>query len=149
MYLKIENENIVYPYTIGQLRTDNTNISFPTPLTNVILETFNVYPVSPVSNGGDYTKNYTEGTPILYNSTYIQVWNQSDSSEDEISTKIEEKWLEIRDLRDNLLTQSDWTQFNDSPISGDLLNEWQAYRQSLRDITSEDNPYSLTWPARP
>ena len=149
MYLKIENENITYPYTISDLKADNTNVSFPLSLTNDILSEFNVYPVNFVECGSDYTKNYEESTPILSGSVYIQVWNETNASEEEISTKIEEKWGEVRDLRDNLLSQSDWTQFQDSPITGSSLTDWQTYRQSLRDITSQSNPFSLSWPARP
>jgi len=149
MYLKIENENIIYPYTLSDLKIDNPNVSFPLSITNDILADFNVYPVNSVECGTDYTKNYEEATPILVDSSYIQVWNESDASAEEISTKIEEKWLEVRELRDNLLSQSDWTQFQDSPITGSSLTEWQTYRQSLRDITSQENPFSLTWPARP
>lgn len=149
MYLKIDNENIIYPYTISDLKADNSNISFPTSLTNDSLEDFNVYPVTSINCGSDYTKNYEEDTPILSGSVYIQVWNETNASDEEISTKVEEKWLEIRELRDTLLTQSDWTQFQDSPIAGSTLTEWQTYRQSLRDITSQSNPFSLSWPARP
>jgi hypothetical protein len=149
MYLKIENENIIYPYTLSDLKVDNPNVSFPLSITNDILADFNVYPVNPIECGTDYTKNYEEGTPILSDSSYIQVWNETDASAEEISTKIEEKWLEVRELRDNLLSQSDWTQFQDSPITGSSLTEWQTYRQSLRDITSQSNPFSLSWPARP
>lgn len=149
MYLKIDNENIIYPYTISDLKAENSNISFPTSLTNDSLEDFNVYPVTSIDCGSDYTKNYEEDTPILSGSVYIQVWNETNASDEEISTKVEEKWLEIRELRDTLLTQSDWTQFQDSPITGSTLTEWQTYRQSLRDITSEANPFSLSWPARP
>ena len=149
MYLKIENENIIYPYTISDLKADNSNVSFPTSLTNDSLEDFNVYPVTSIDCGNDYTKNYEEDTPILSGSVYIQVWNETNASDEEISTKVEEKWLEIRELRDTLLTQSDWTQFQDSPITGPTLTEWQTYRQSLRDITSQSNPFSLSWPARP
>ena len=149
MYLKIENGNITYPYTISELKADNPNVSFPTSLTNNILEDFDVFVVNLVECGDDYTKNYEESTPILSGSTYIQVWNESDATTEEIETKKEEKWLEVRELRDNLLSQSDWTQFQDSPITGSLLTDWQTYRQSLRDITSQTNPFSLTWPVRP
>tara|TARA_B110000238_G_scaffold163401_1_gene177962 strand:- start:259 stop:708 length:450 start_codon:yes stop_codon:yes gene_type:complete len=149
MYLKIENQNIIYPYRISELKAENSNISFPISLTNDTLSNFRVYPVNSVECGSDYTKNYQEGTPLLSGSVYIQVWNETSSSVDEISTKIEEKWLEIRELRDTLLSQSDWTQFIDSPIGGSSLNAWQTYRQSLRDITSQENPFSLSWPTRP
>jgi hypothetical protein len=66
-----------------------------------------------------------------------------------LATKKEEKWLEVRDMRDSLLSQSDWTQFQDSPITGSQLTDWQTYRQSLRDITSQSNPFDLIWPTKP
>ena len=149
MYLKLENGNIRYPYTISELKSENPNTSFPAVLTNEVLESFEVYPVQSTDYTNDYTKNIEEGTPILFESSYIQVWNITDATEEEISTKLEEKWVEVRIMRDALLAQSDWTQFQDSPLSGTQLTEWQTYRQSLRDVTSQPNPFNLSWPAKP
>jgi hypothetical protein len=149
MYLKLENGNIRYPYTINELKSENPNTSFPTVLTNEVLESFDVYYVEPTKYTDDYTKNIEEGTPILSDSSYIQVWNITDATEEEILAKLEEKWVEVRIMRDALLAQSDWTQFQDSPISGTTLVAWQTYRQSLRDVTSQPNPFNLSWPAKP
>jgi hypothetical protein len=149
MYLKIEDGNIRYPYTIEDLKSENPNVSFPKTITNEVLENFLVYPVQSTSYDDDYTKTITEGTPILSGSTYIQVWNIVDATEEELATKKEEKWLEVRDMRDSLLSQSDWTQFQDSPITGSQLTDWQTYRQSLRDVTSQSNPFDLIWPTKP
>ncbi len=45
--------------------------------------------------------------------------------------------LEILRLkRDALLTESDWTQVNDSPLSDAKKTEWSTYRQALRDLPS-------------
>jgi len=43
-------------------------------------------------------------------------------------------WL--RNRRDLLLAESDWTQAADSPLSDSKKAEWATYRQQLRDITS-------------
>jgi hypothetical protein len=149
MYIKIKDGIITYPYTIGELKSENPNVSFPQAITNEVLENFGVYPVESVEVTDDYTKNIVEGTPTLSGSVYIQTWNITDATEEEINIKIAEKWLEVRDIRDSLLSQSDWTQFQDSPISGSTLTEWQTYRQSLRDITSQSNPFDLVWPSKP
>ena len=149
MYIKIKDGIITYPYTIGQLKSENPNVSFPQAITNEVLENFGVYPVESVEVTGDYTKNIVEQTPTLSGSVYIQNWSVTDATEEEINIKIAEKWLEVRDMRDSLLSQSDWTQFQDSPISGSTLTEWQTYRQSLRDITSQSNPFDLVWPSKP
>ena len=45
--------------------------------------------------------------------------------------------LEILRLkRDALLTESDWTQVNDSPLTDAKKAEWATYRQELRDLPS-------------
>jgi len=56
----------------------------------------------------------------------------------------------IREVRDKLLTKSDWTQNADSPLTTAKKTEWATYRQSLRDLTSQDTEwYNLVWPTEP
>ena len=43
------------------------------------------------------------------------------------------KWL--RQKRNRLLAESDWTQLSDSPLDEDTRSVWAAYRQDLRDLT--------------
>ena len=45
----------------------------------------------------------------------------------------------LRSRRDMLLAESDWTQFNDSPLTDSKKTEWASYRQKLRDLP-KDNP---------
>ena len=47
-------------------------------------------------------------------------------------------WETIRLQRNELLNQSDWTQLNDSPLSDSKKQEWATYRQSLRDLPSNN-----------
>lgn len=42
----------------------------------------------------------------------------------------------LRNKRNELLNQSDWTQVNDSPLSDSKKEEWATYRQALRDLPS-------------
>lgn len=42
--------------------------------------------------------------------------------------------MTLRDSRNALLTQSDWTQLPDSPLTESDKIAWQAYRQELRDL---------------
>lgn len=52
-----------------------------------------------------------------------------------------------REKRDLLLQQSDWTQVPDSPVNTSL---WATYRQSLRDVpTQQGFPDSIVWPEKP
>ena len=40
----------------------------------------------------------------------------------------------LRNKRNALLKESDWTQLNDCPLSDTKKAEWQTYRQALRDL---------------
>lgn len=42
---------------------------------------------------------------------------------------------EFRDIRNNLLYLSDWTQLDNSPLSPEKKIEWENYRKILRDLT--------------
>ena len=49
---------------------------------------------------------------------------------------LDEEWANIRTERDKLLTESDWTQGNDTPLSDADVAKWKTYRTSLRDLPS-------------
>jgi len=151
MYLKVSGSNITYPYSIQQLKLDNRNISFPSTISDSLLETFGVYKVELKDSGydNDDTKDVVEITPTLSGSIYVQTYEVSDANEETINKRKEIKWSEVRSTRNTLLAESDWTQFQDSPITGSSLTDWQTYRQSLRDITNQSDPYNITWPTKP
>jgi hypothetical protein len=59
--------------------------------------------------------------------------------------KDDEKAQEIRQKRDRLLSQTDWTQTVDNPLAGDT--SITAYRQALRDITDQEGfPFDVKFP---
>jgi hypothetical protein len=148
MYLRIKNNEIVYPYSIQQLKLDEYNVSFPNELTEEVLGNFDVYLVQQTPMPNDYTKNISEGTPQLIDGVYNQVWNQADATQEEIDIKIQNQWELIRVARNEILTQCDWTVLPDSPVSTSI-EEWKTYRQELRNITSQSNPFEVTWPTQP
>ena len=137
MYLKVSGSNITYPYSVQDLKFENKNISFPTSISDSLLETFGVYKVELRDSGydDDYTKDVVELTPTLSGSIYVQTYEISDADETTINIRKEIKWSEIREQRNQLLSECDWTQFQDSPITGSELTQWQTYRQELRNIT--------------
>lgn len=149
MYLRIVNETIEYPYSVEKLRKDAYNISFPETMSQSMLEEFGVYGVVATPKPTDYTKNISEGIPTLTDGVYYQVWNQTDATLDEVNARVFQKWEEIRDHRNTLLKECDWTVLVDSPLSGSTLEDWKTYRQELRDVTSQENPFNIVWPNQP
>ena len=101
--------------------------------------------------------------PYLEDGTVYDI-NVVDLTADEISanTSAADARAEkaVRDQRNRLLAESDWTQMADSPLTDEEKSAWATYRQALRDITSHANFPNLNsgdqfdgtgsdWPAKP
>ena len=60
-------------------------------------------------------------------------------------------WL--RNKRNLMLEECDWTQAADSPLSDSKKAEWATYRQQLRDLTNnytkENSIEDITFPTKP
>jgi hypothetical protein len=148
-YLKKEGDQILYPYDIEDFKRDNPNTSLVDNLSNEFLAQFNMFPVNSVANAGDHTKNYTEGNPTLSDGEYFQNWIESNASQQEIDIRVSGQWDVIRSIRSEYLRECDWTQLRDSPLPESKRGEWVVYRQSLRDITKQTNPFNIVWPVKP
>jgi hypothetical protein len=57
------------------------------------------------------------------------------------------EWRLVRQNRDKLLQSSDWTQLPDVPLA--TKEAWATYRQALRDITNQPDPFNIVWPTPP
>ena len=49
----------------------------------------------------------------------------------------------MNNQRNQMLKDSDWTQVADAPVD---KAAWATYRQALRDITTQPDPFNITWP---
>lgn len=58
-------------------------------------------------------------------------------------------WPLARKRRDSLLRDCDWAALPDVPLSTERRQQWQAYRQALRDITDQPDPFNIVWPTPP
>jgi len=56
----------------------------------------------------------------------------------------------VRNMRNILIHESDWTQLDDCALSEEKKEEWRIYRQKLRDITiGFDESKPCKWPEKP
>lgn len=58
----------------------------------------------------------------------------------------EEVWKIIRSQRNNKLSNTDWTQLPDVQLTSQEKEVYKIYRQSLRDITTQNDPFNIIWP---
>lgn len=58
---------------------------------------------------------------------------------------------DFRTQRNDLLSKSDWTDLPSCPLSDSKKEEWQSYRQTLRDMPSQErfDPLNPTFPEEP
>ena len=64
---------------------------------------------------------------------------------DERTTLINNQWSNIREERDEKLKETDWRASSDLTLS----DAWKNYRQALRDVPSQSDPFAITWPTEP
>lgn len=60
--------------------------------------------------------------------------------------------VDVLSKRRKLLTNSDWTDTLSAKtrLGDELYNQWQVYRQALRDITDQPGyPLDIAWPSMP
>lgn len=77
-----------------------------------------------------------------------------DLSEEQLEFLMVESQINmIRQKRNQLLLESDWTQGKDCTLSQEKIAAWAEYRKALRDVTdninSVDAALSVTWPSKP
>ena len=55
-------------------------------------------------------------------------------------------WADVRKQRDRLLTASDWVVTKAAESGQVVPSMWVAYRQALRDVTLQTDPWNIVWP---
>jgi hypothetical protein len=159
MFIKIENnEPVGFPISDENLRLlVPSNVSLPRyPVTADVLPFgFAVYEYAqaPEPAPTDF-KVVEEGTPAWANDDvrgdYItQVWIVRDMDEAEKAAAIDQQWNRIRSERNAKLSVCDWTQLSDAPLTNIQTAAWATYRQELRDITIQTDPFNIVWPQPP
>jgi hypothetical protein len=150
MYVLAPNQTVeIFPYSIGDLRRDNPNTSFPRNPSDAVLADWNVFPVVEQSppEYNPANQNLNQLNPTLVDGQWLQTWQVTAASAEEIAERLQSKEAEVRQQRNELLSACDWTQLPDSPADHAA---WATYRQELRDVTAQAGfPWDVVWPLEP
>ena len=149
MYVLAPNQTVeTFPYSIGALRRDNPNTSFPRNPSDAMLAAWNVFPVvdRPAPAFDPATENCNQTNPTLENGGWVMTWEVTPANAEEIAERLERKSEEVRQQRNQLLADCDWTQLSAAPVDS---SAWANYRQELRDIPEQAGfPWQVEWPAK-
>lgn len=153
MYVLAPNQTVeTFPYSIGDLRRDNRNTSFPRNPSDQMLASWDVFPVKdrPAPSFDPATENCNQVNPTLENGEWVMTWEVSPASSEEVAERLERKSAEVRQQRNQLLTECDWTQLADSPLDAATKAAWATYREDLRSVPEQAGfPWNVEWPTKP
>ena len=114
------------------------------------IKTVNVLPV-----GWD-KKYFKEGEfkQLPEKPSNYHIWNleteQWQEPENYQQLLFDEAASKVKQERQRLLTTPDWTDTVSASTRLENYNEWQSYRQALRDITTQEGyPFNVIWPTQP
>lgn len=149
MYALIENGEVKqYPYGADVLRRDNPQTSFPKNPTDELLAEYNMYPVKQTARPehDTITQNLTEGTPVRQKTRnadgafkadkpttpeneaweWVQVWEVSDASAEEIEQRQQAQEQEKEQLRLNAYREESDPLFFKAQRGEATMDEWLA-----------------------
>ena len=86
------------------------------------------------------------GVLVAMTDSEIAEFNASKATDAQI---IAHKWQNQREIRNNLLSQSDWVVTKASETGVAVSDDWKTYRQALRDVPTQSDPDNITWPTKP
>ncbi len=102
----------------------------------------------------------------LYNENpnlYMQMAQQANREQKILSVKNDALFLQeqplpklintikiVREIRNDKLAETDWTQMPDLEMPDEKRTKWKIYRQKLRDLPAQAGfPRNVEWPAQP
>ena len=135
---------------IAIVKNDNYNV----------LSVYDAAAPSQASYGGDFGRaTYCThiAIPVNMHPEVISARDDGDGGielyidEDKELIKNQGDWTRLRAERNRRLTECDWTQLPDSPLTQEERTSWCVYRQALRDLPGQvgDPAGEIDWPETP
>ena len=143
---KVEDGQVI---NVSDYREMFPNTSFPNSGPDAeFLEANSCMTVTVWKSYDQRTEKLASVPPYIENNTVYTIAVELLTPE-EIEANTESQWAKIRSQRDTLLAACDWTQLPDVPLDTEQKQAWVVYRQALRDVTSQADPYNIEWPVAP
>ena len=148
-YVQTQGDTFIrHIFDVEPTQWDADNYCYARRLTEEQVERFGVHKkqiVTPPYHE-PATQSLEEGPAVLVNGVWTQNYIVSDLSADASAAKVGAQWNVVRAERNKLLADCDWTQLPDAPVDAAA---WAVYRQALRDVTTQANPFAIVWPQGP
>ena len=152
----------------GEVRRLHWNTSFPAVWDASVCEFIGIDPVlqAPEPSNTDPLKTIRLNGVVQDSlGNWVQNWEVVDlftdtTIEGVTTTKVQheeafmarrntERWTQVRSQRDSLLKDTDWLSIRAADTATPMPTEWSTYRQALRDVTEQSDPFNIVWPTKP
>jgi hypothetical protein len=151
MYAQVIDDLVIQIVDEQSLREMYPSTHFPAVITQVALDGFeNWYVIEDEASMPEYDKSSKKVEFVrAFNGTkVVGTYNVVDLSNAEKLAAKEARKRDVRYHRDNTLNSTDYL------MTSDLFNSFSAadqekiveYRQALRDLTNQEDPFNITWP---
>lgn len=142
-YAIIDGTTVKSTGTIQQLFP---NTSFPVSgVTTDFLTENNVVELVETLSYTTPTQKLITVDPYVQSGKAYNVKVENTTTEEE-ATLTSQKWIEIREIRNQILKDTDWRASSDLTLS----DTWKKYRNDLRQIPqTQTDPFNITWPTSP
>lgn len=122
-------------YSIGQLQKDNPNTSFPKNPGNALLAEWNVFPIrsTPGPSYDPITQNIKEGIPAIENGEWVQVWELTNASPEEIEERTAQRLEGIKAQRAAAYKEESDPLFFKAQRGEATMEEWIAKVDEIRN----------------
>lgn len=153
----------------GELRRRNPNTSLPGIWNESVFEALGIDPVflAPQPSNTDPLKtvrrngveqdsknNWVEKYELvdMFSDTTDENGNTITKAQQEeafLAKRAEDQWINIRQQRDQMLKETDWMSIRAAETGVAMDSAWSTYRQALRDVTQQEDPFNIQWPSKP
>jgi len=125
------------------------NVSFPaTGPSDAFLEEHGAVKVSVFREHNRATQKLVSCDPVVENG-FAYLVEVVDKTEEEIAADVASKAAQLRAARDRALEACDWRAIRAAETGVAMSQEWQDYRQALRDLPSSDGFPNVDLPHDP
>ena len=135
----------------NEFRAMFPNTGFPAQLTEAIINDFggDVVLEGPQAQPTRYQVAYRDGVQEIDGKWYTK-YSVADMEQDAKSALDAQQASSVREQRNRLLAETDWMVIKALESNTPQNFEMAAYRQALRDITSQPSfPWDIQWPNQP
>jgi hypothetical protein len=126
-----------------------SNVSFPASgPSDDFLASHGAYKVSVFRDHNRATQKLVPCSPVVENG-FAYVVEVVDKTEEEIAADVAAKAAQVRAARDRALEASDWRVIRAAETGIAMSQEWQNYRQALRDLPDAEGFPDVDLPQSP